>query len=97
MGLFIWICLGLVGGIIARLLLPVRDPGGIFLTTVLGMKGAVLGGCLGTILDLGDLQSVDVRSLFIAAAGALMFLIGYRVWKATGRRGSLVHGPSLEN
>jgi hypothetical protein len=50
MGILTWIVLGLVAGVIAKLVIPGNDPGGIILTIVLGVVGAVLGGfnCYGT-------------------------------------------------
>ena len=47
MGILGWIVFGLVVGAIAKLLMPGRDPGGIIVTMVLGIVGALLGGFLG--------------------------------------------------
>ena len=47
MGIIGWIIFGLIVGIVAKFLMPGRDPGGFVITTVLGIVGAVLGGFLG--------------------------------------------------
>ena len=47
MGILTWILFGLVVGIIAKLLMPGRDPGGFIITILLGIAGALLGGFIG--------------------------------------------------
>ena len=47
MGILTWIVFGLVVGIIAKLLMPGRDPGGFIVTILLGIAGALLGGFIG--------------------------------------------------
>lgn len=79
MGILSWIVLGLVAGVIAKLVMPGNDPGGIILTIVLGIVGAVVGGYIGTTLGYGSVTGFDVRSLAIAIGGALVLLIGYRL------------------
>ena len=49
MGILSWIILGLVVGIIAKLLMPGKDPGGIFMTIILGIAGAIGGGIISLI------------------------------------------------
>ena len=44
MGIIAWIIFGLIAGIIAKLIMPGRDGGGFFLTCILGIVGAVVGG-----------------------------------------------------
>ncbi len=48
MGIIAWIIFGLIAGIIAKLIMPGRDGGGFFLTCILGIIGAVVGGWLAT-------------------------------------------------
>ena len=52
MGILAWILFGLVVGIIAKLLMPGRDPGGFIVTILLGIAGALLGGFLGRAMNL---------------------------------------------
>jgi uncharacterized membrane protein YeaQ/YmgE (transglycosylase-associated protein family) len=84
MGILSWIVLGLVAGALAKLIMPGDDPGGIIITIVLGIVGAVVGGFLATSLGYGTMGGFDVRSLLIAVGGALVLLIGYRL--VAGRR-----------
>lgn len=71
-----WILFGLVVGIIAKLLMPGRDPGGFIITILLGIAGAVLGGFIGRALGLyGPGQSAG---FFMAILGAIVLLVLYR-------------------
>lgn len=78
MGWISWIVFGLIAGIIAKLIMPGRDPGGFIITIILGILGAVLGGWLATQIGLGDVTGFDIRSFVIAVAGALILLFIYR-------------------
>jgi len=79
MGILSWIVFGLIAGAIAKFVMPGRDPGGIIITILLGIVGAVVGGFLGTALGFGSVSGFDVRSLLIAIGGALVLLFGYRM------------------
>lgn len=81
MGLLSWIVFGLVAGIIAKFLMPGRDGGGIVITIVLGVVGAVVGGFIATALGLGDVTGFNVRSFIIAVGGAILVLLLYRRFK----------------
>ena len=78
MGVISWILLGLVAGALARFIMPGRDPGGCFMTILIGIAGAVAGGFLGQFVGLGKIESFDLGGIFIATAGALVLLIAYR-------------------
>ncbi|WP_225802705.1 GlsB/YeaQ/YmgE family stress response membrane protein [Streptomyces sp. NK15101] len=88
MGIIGWILLGLLAGIIAKALMPGRDPGGCIVTILIGIAGALLGGWLGKVIF--DVESVDgffELSTWIAAiVGSLILLIIYRL--VLGRRRS---------
>ncbi|NQX01772.1 GlsB/YeaQ/YmgE family stress response membrane protein [bacterium] len=79
MGIFTWILLGLVAGALAKFIMPGKDPGGIFVTIVIGIIGGVLGGFLGTFIGLGKIESFDLGGLLIATAGSVLLLIIYRL------------------
>jgi uncharacterized membrane protein YeaQ/YmgE (transglycosylase-associated protein family) len=85
MGILGWILLGLIAGAIAKLILPGDDPGGIIVTTIIGILGAIVGGLIASALDIGDLDEFfDIGTWLIAIAGSLLLLIVYRL--ATRRR-----------
>ncbi|MFJ5548186.1 GlsB/YeaQ/YmgE family stress response membrane protein [Streptomyces sp. NPDC093225] len=83
-----WIILGLLAGIIAKLLMSGRDPGGIILTTLIGIAGALLGGWLGKVIfDIDSIDGFFELSTWIAAiVGSLVLLAVYRL--VAGRRRS---------
>ena len=80
MGIISWIVLGLLAGIIAKAIMPGDDPGGIIITTLIGIAGAIVGGLIATALNLGDVDSFfDLGTWVIAIAGSLLLLVLYRV------------------
>jgi uncharacterized membrane protein YeaQ/YmgE (transglycosylase-associated protein family) len=81
MGILSWILMGLVVGLLARLVMPGRDPAGIIITILLGIAGAFVGGYIGSLLGLGTITGFDVRSLLLAIGGAVLLLLLYRVIK----------------
>jgi uncharacterized membrane protein YeaQ/YmgE (transglycosylase-associated protein family) len=86
MGIIGWILLGIVGGVIAKALLPGNDPGGLFVTIIIGVVGALLGGFLARALGLGDPidEFFDVSTWLAAIIGSIILLVIYRA--VTGRR-----------
>lgn len=77
-----WILLGLVAGALAKLIMPGKDPGGIFVTILLGIAGSFVGGKLGSLLQLGktgDGASFDLASIATAVIGAIILLFGWRM------------------
>ncbi|MEQ9366778.1 MAG: GlsB/YeaQ/YmgE family stress response membrane protein [Leptospirales bacterium] len=79
MGILTWIVFGLLAGVVAKLLMPGKDPGGWIITILIGIAGAVVGGWIGTQLGFGDVNGFNLRSFGIAVGGALVLLLGYRV------------------
>jgi uncharacterized membrane protein YeaQ/YmgE (transglycosylase-associated protein family) len=78
MGILAWIVLGLVAGALAKFIMPGQQGGGIILTIVLGVVGAMVGGALGTyVFGFGDISGLDFRSIAIAVVGALVVLFVY--------------------
>jgi uncharacterized membrane protein YeaQ/YmgE (transglycosylase-associated protein family) len=85
MSLLAWIVLGLIAGLIAKALVPGRDPGGCIITILIGIVGALLGGWLSTLLGFGGLAGgLDFRNLIIATLGAIVLLVLWRLLR--GRR-----------
>lgn len=81
MGIIGWIILGLAAGVIAKVLLPGRDPGGLIGTTLIGVAGAFVGGWLSArIFDRPvENQFFDLATWGAAIGGSLVLLIGYRL------------------
>ncbi|TXH39102.1 MAG: GlsB/YeaQ/YmgE family stress response membrane protein [Rhodospirillaceae bacterium] len=77
MGILAWIIFGLLAGIVAKLIMPGKDPGGFILTIIIGIAGAMLGGFISTLFGLGDISGFDLRSFAIAVLGALLLLFIY--------------------
>jgi uncharacterized membrane protein YeaQ/YmgE (transglycosylase-associated protein family) len=90
MGIIGWILLGLLAGAIAKAILPGDDPGGIIVTTVIGILGALLGGFLATaIFGAHPLDHFfDLSTWLTAIVGAIILLLVYRL--VTGRRGRTI-------
>jgi uncharacterized membrane protein YeaQ/YmgE (transglycosylase-associated protein family) len=84
MGWLIWIILGLVAGVIAKFIMPGRDPGGFIVTIVLGIVGALVGGFISTQLGFGDVTGFNLPSIIIAVLGAMLLLFIYRMVKSRG-------------
>ena len=82
MGILSWIVFGLVVGIIAKLLMPGRDPGGFIVTMLLGIAGALLGGFAGRAM--GFYGPNESAGWLMSIVGAIVLLVIYRV--AIGRR-----------
>jgi uncharacterized membrane protein YeaQ/YmgE (transglycosylase-associated protein family) len=71
-----WILFGLIVGVLAKLVMPGRDPGGIVVTSLLGIAGALLGGFAGRLL--GMYKSGDSAGYIMATLGAVVILFAYR-------------------
>jgi uncharacterized membrane protein YeaQ/YmgE (transglycosylase-associated protein family) len=82
MGILGWILFGLIVGALAKLVMPGRDPGGIIVTMLLGIAGAVLGGFVGRALGLYG--EGEAAGFIMALLGAILLLALYRMM--VGRR-----------
>lgn len=71
-----WIIFGLCAGIVARLLMPGRDPGGFIITILLGIVGSVLGGYIAGFLGI---TGGWWMSFAMAVVGAVVLLALYRL------------------
>jgi uncharacterized membrane protein YeaQ/YmgE (transglycosylase-associated protein family) len=84
-----WILFGLIAGVIAKAILPGKDPGGAIVTIVIGIVGSLIGGFIGRALlgygqinDSGDLSRPGfLTSLVLAVVGSIVLLAGYRLIK----------------
>jgi uncharacterized membrane protein YeaQ/YmgE (transglycosylase-associated protein family) len=85
-----WIVAGLIIGAIAKLIMPGEDPGGIIVTILLGIGGALIGGFIGRALGL--YESNQAAGYIVSILGALLLLGIYRV--AVGRRPAGRVGPA---
>ena len=78
MGILGWIILGLIAGAIAKLILPGRQGGGWFVTLLLGVVGALLGGWLGSVLFNVPLEDFwSIQTWLLAIAGSIVVLLIY--------------------
>ena len=73
-----WIFFGLLVGLIGKLLMPGRDPGGFIITTILGIVGALVGGFLGRVLGL--YREGDPVGFVMAIIGSIILLVLYRMF-----------------
>src|ERR1041384_5949336 len=92
-----WILFGLIVGVVGKLLMPGRDPGGFILTILLGIAGALLGGFIGQ--SLGLYQPGEPAGFVMAVVGSIILLLIYRFVVGTRIywRGKLALGaPSAE-
>ena len=80
-----WIVFGLVVGALAKLIMPGRDPGGIIVTILLGIAGAVIGGFIGR--TMGFYQEGEAAGFIMSFLGAVVLLALYRMF--TRRRTTL--------
>lgn len=83
MGILGWIVFGLIVGVLAKWIMPGNDPGGLFITILLGIAGALLGGFIASALGLGTANTFTLGSMVIAILGALLLLFIYRSIRRT--------------
>ena len=81
MGILTWILLGLVAGVLGKMLMPGKDPGGWFITILLGIGGAFVGGWIGSLVGLGTTGGFSIGSIVTATVGAVVLLFVYRLVK----------------
>lgn len=81
MGILSWIVLGLIAGLLAKVVMPGKDPGGFIVTIVLGIAGAFVGGWIGTQLGVATFNGFTLQGILVATAGAVVLLLLYRFIK----------------
>ena len=81
MGILSWIVLGLIAGLLAKVVMPGKDPGGFIVTILLGIAGAFVGGWIGTQLGIATFNGFTLQGILVATAGAVVLLLLYRFIK----------------
>jgi len=84
MGLISWLVVGLIAGVLAKLIIPGEDPGGFLATIFIGMLGALVGGLIVGVFGGTGVSGINVWSILVATLGAIVLLAAFRVF--TGRR-----------
>ncbi|MDY7957218.1 GlsB/YeaQ/YmgE family stress response membrane protein [Escherichia coli] len=72
----------LIAGILAKWIMPGKDGGGFFMTILLGIVGAVVGGWISTLFGFGKVDSFNFGSFVVAVIGAIVVLFIYRKIKS---------------
>lgn len=86
MGILAWLVVGLIAGVVAKAVTPGRAPGGIIVTVLLGIGGAILGGFLAAALGMGGITQFDLRTVLVAICGAIVLLFGYQMVTSASAR-----------
>ena len=81
MGIVSWIVFGLIAGILAKVIMPGKDPGGMIITILIGISGAMVGGMISTYFGYGDVTGFNWPSFGITVGGAFLLLLVYRLIK----------------
>jgi uncharacterized membrane protein YeaQ/YmgE (transglycosylase-associated protein family) len=84
MGILAFIVVGLIAGLLAKLVMPGDDPGGLIVTTLIGIAGAFVGGLAVQFLGGAGVTGVNIWSILVATLGAVILLAIYRLF-AGGR------------
>ncbi|HBP86754.1 MAG TPA: GlsB/YeaQ/YmgE family stress response membrane protein [Nitrospirales bacterium] len=81
MGIISWIVFGLIAGVLAKIIMPGKDPGGMFITILIGISGAMVGGLISTYFGYGEVTGFNLPSFGIAVGGSFLLLFAYRMVK----------------
>jgi uncharacterized membrane protein YeaQ/YmgE (transglycosylase-associated protein family) len=79
MGILAWIVVGLIAGVLAKLIMPGDDPGGIIVTIIIGIVGAFVGGFVVNLLGGAGVSGFNFWSILVATLGAIILLGVYRL------------------
>jgi uncharacterized membrane protein YeaQ/YmgE (transglycosylase-associated protein family) len=80
MGILAFIVVGLIAGLLAKLVLPGDDPGGLIVTTLVGIAGAFVGGFVVGILGGAGVTGINIWSILVATLGAVVLLAIFRLF-----------------
>jgi uncharacterized membrane protein YeaQ/YmgE (transglycosylase-associated protein family) len=78
-GIITWIIFGLLAGLVAKFIMPGKDPGGVIVTILIGIAGALVGGFIATSLGYGKIDEFTLGNFIIAVLGSILLLFGYRM------------------
>jgi uncharacterized membrane protein YeaQ/YmgE (transglycosylase-associated protein family) len=89
MGIIGWIILGLLAGLIAKAILPGDQPGGVIVTAIVGVVGAIIAGFIAQAIGFGDPidEFFDWSTWIAAIIGAIVLLLIWQAIAGRGRRG----------
>jgi uncharacterized membrane protein YeaQ/YmgE (transglycosylase-associated protein family) len=79
MGIITWIVVGLIAGLLGKLVMPGDDPGGIIVTILIGIVGAFIGGFVVSIFGGTGVTGFNIWSIIVATIGAIILLAIYRM------------------
>ena len=79
MGILAWIVVGLIAGVLAKLIMPGDDPGGIIVTIIIGIVGAFVGGFVVNLFGGAGVSGFNIWSILVATLGAIILLAIYRL------------------
>jgi uncharacterized membrane protein YeaQ/YmgE (transglycosylase-associated protein family) len=79
MGIITWVIFGLLAGLVAKLIMPGKDPGGVIITILIGIAGALIGGFIATSLGYGGVNGFNLGSFIVAVLGSIILLFAYRL------------------
>ncbi len=79
MGIIAWIVVGLIAGVLAKLIMPGDDPGGFIMTILLGIVGAFVGGFVVNLFGGAGVSGFNIWSILVATLGAIILLAIYRL------------------
>jgi uncharacterized membrane protein YeaQ/YmgE (transglycosylase-associated protein family) len=79
MGILAWLVVGLIAGVLAKLIMPGDDPGGIIVTIIIGIVGAFVGGFVVNLFGGAGVSGFNIWSIIVATIGAIILLAIYRL------------------
>jgi uncharacterized membrane protein YeaQ/YmgE (transglycosylase-associated protein family) len=80
MGILSWIVVGLIAGVVAKMIMPGKDPGGFIVTILIGIVGAIVGGFIAGLFGISDAVSgINLTTIVVAILGSILLLIVYRL------------------
>jgi uncharacterized membrane protein YeaQ/YmgE (transglycosylase-associated protein family) len=81
-----WIVIGAIAGVLGKLIMPGRDPGGFVITIILGIVGAFVGGLVVGLFGGSGVTGFNIWSILVATLGAIILLAIYRAFAGGGSR-----------